>query len=175
MPLVFQYGSNCDAGRLNSTDRLAGAARDLGGVRTLENYDIAFNKWSARGGYAAADLIKPRTGGRGVWGVLYELSRSAFAKLKTIEGPSYRASRITVEDMRGTRTRATTFRVRRTKRRRQIATSAEYVGHIVHGLRVHQVPEDYVQRVLDVAVHTNRSARAPADAENRAIELLRRR
>ena len=174
MPLVFQYGSNCDTGRLNSTDRLAGAARDLGRVQTVENYDIAFNKWSARGGYAAADLIKPRRGGRRVWGVLYQLSRSAFAQLKTIEGPSYRASRITVEDTRGVRMRGTTFRVRRMKRRGQVATSADYVGHIVHGLRAHGVPEDYIQHVVDVAIGTNQAARVPADVENHAIEFLRR-
>jgi hypothetical protein len=30
MPLIFQYGSNCDATRLNSPERLRGNAIDLG-------------------------------------------------------------------------------------------------------------------------------------------------
>ena len=59
MPLVFQYGSNCDRERLNNAERLNGNAVDLGLVQTVGEYEIAFNKWSTRGRNAAADLARP--------------------------------------------------------------------------------------------------------------------
>src|SRR5689334_2980357 len=110
MPLIFQYGSNCDRERLNGADRLNGDADDLGPVQTVDEYEIAFNKWSTTGNYAAADLLKPRKGGRGVWGVLYQVSRAGFRKLKDkIEGRSYRPQSIVVEDATGATKSVKTF------------------------------------------------------------------
>ena len=100
MPLVFQYGSNADADRLNSPNRLNGDATDLRRVQTVDKYEIAFNKWSNRGQNAAADLVKPRYGGQRIWGVLYEVSRTDFKKLRDdIEGPGYRPQLIRVRTL----------------------------------------------------------------------------
>jgi hypothetical protein len=81
MPLVFQYGSNCDAERLNGPNRLRGDARDLGRALTVEEFDITFNKRHSENGSAAADLIKPRKGRSRIWGVLYEVTKVGFKRL----------------------------------------------------------------------------------------------
>jgi hypothetical protein len=64
MHLIFQSGSNTDAARLNSAERLDGAAEDRGLAQTVGEYDTFFDVWSQRNGCAASDLIKPETGGR---------------------------------------------------------------------------------------------------------------
>jgi hypothetical protein len=169
MPLVFQYGSNCDAARLRQ--RL-GALEDLGRAQTRDAYEITFNKRASEG-HAAADLLKPRKYERRAWGVLYKISRAAFQTLKAVEGDSYRQQRIAVIDASGVTKLATTFRVRQTKRRSGLWTSAEYVRHIVCGLRAHNVSEEYVKHVIDIALDTNR--RAGNAGHDRQIEFLRRR
>lgn len=171
VPLVFQYGSNCDAGRLNGPERLNGGAADLGLFRTVGTYDFVFNK-RTEAGYAAADLLKPRRGGSRIWGVLYQVSRAGFKKLKDIEGPSYRPQRIVVEDATGA-TRVTTFRVRKTRRLNDLHTSFEYVAHIVCGLRKHNAPEEYVSYVINVAQEANRHRGTVGAEQNRLIERLR--
>lgn len=183
MPLIFQYGSNCDADRLNSKERLNGTVEDRGRAQTVDEYDIAFNKWSTENKRAAADLVKPRNGGRRIWGVVYQDSRAAFKKLKgEIEGPSYRPQRIMVVDAIGATKRVTTFRVKRKSRRTGLYTTEEYVAHIVKGLRAHGVEDldpAYIQHIIDVAVRTNAVATDPQNAEraadeSRLIESLRR-
>lgn len=173
MPLVFQYGSNCDAGRLNGPERLNGSAADLGLFRTVGTYDLAFNK-RTKAKSAAADLLKPRRGGSRIWGVLYEVSRAGFKKLKHIEGPAYRPQRIEVEDATGaTQTVVTTFRVRKIRRQNDLHTSFEYVAHIVCGLRKHNAPEEYVAYVIDIARETNRHGGTLGAEQNQLIERLR--
>ena len=178
MPLIFQYGSNCDTERLNDPERLDGAAEDLGRAQTVGEYKIEFNKWSKKGKCAAADLVKPRKGGRRIWGVLYKVSRGGFKKLKDVEGPSYRARRIGVVDATGATMTATTFRVRRDKRELGRHTTVDYVRHIVKGLRAHDVEEvdpAYIQHVIDIALRTNEQAK-DQDAgrmQNASIEGLR--
>jgi hypothetical protein len=175
MPLVFQYGSNCDSKRLNNSERLNGDAVDLGLVQTVDEYEIAFNKWSTKGRNAAADLTRTRKGGRRCWGVLYQVSRAGFKKLREdIEGPGYRPQRVLVEDTAGAVKTVTTFRVRRARRENHRHTSFDYVRHIVSGLRAHDAPEEYVQYIINVAIQTNRgSTAAAAVQENRKIEGLR--
>src|SRR5579884_4223124 len=173
MPLVFQYGSNCDATRLNGAERLNSSATDLGLFRTVGCYELAFNK-RTKAGYAAADLLKPRSAGRCIWGVLYYLSTASFRKLRDeIEGPSYRSERIEVVDSAGAKKKVTTFRVRKAKRRNDLHASFEYVAHIVHGLRAHNAPEDYVAYVIDKALEANSSQGQLGEEQNRLIERLR--
>ncbi len=178
MALVFQYGSNTRAARLNSPDRLDGHALDIGRAKTLEDFDIAFNVYSDRNGCAASDLVE-RPGHR-AWGVLYEIAdnyirgpRADGARtLKRIEGGRYKEIPIRVEDEHGAKHDAITFVVRRSERNTGLATSAAYVSHIIYGLRDHGVPEDYLHHVIDVAIATNNSAAQPAHSENALIAAL---
>jgi len=163
---------------LNSPKRLNGDAVDRGRAQTIDEYDFAFDKWSDTNRCAASDLIKPKTGGRRIWGVLYKVSRAGFKKLKGIEGPSYRPQRMSVVDATGATVRVTTFRVRHDRRQPGLHTTEEYVGHIVKGLRARGVEElepAYIQHVIDVAIRTNEQAE-DQDAgrrQNALIEKLR--
>jgi cation transport regulator ChaC len=170
MPLVFQYGSNCTAARLNSPNRLKGRAKDLGRAKTVEDFDIVFDVYSQTNGCAASDLV--RTPGRKAWGVLYNLSKKSLARLKDKEGPRYEEQPINVIDEKGKRRKATTFVVKQGERRQGLATSAAYVSWIVYGLRDHGVPEPYIAHVIQVAIETNCRAREAADEQTRIIETL---
>jgi hypothetical protein len=65
--------------------------------------------------------------------------------------------------------------VKEARRRDGLWTKADYVGHIVKGLRDHGVPEDYVWYVIKTAISTNHSAtdNEPAAKEINAIRRLR--
>jgi hypothetical protein len=69
----------------------------------------------------------------------------------------------------------TTLVVRERRREDGLWTKAEYVGHIVKGLRDYDVPEDHIQHVIDVAVRTNAAAKDRKKAEGQAprLEALR--
>lgn len=170
MPLVFQYGSNCTAARLNGPNRMKGAAKDLGRAKTVEDFDIAFDVVSHTNGCAASDLI-PRPGLK-AWGVLYKLSKVGLKKLRDIEGPRYEERPIRVIDKKRKKQNSTMFVVRQKDRREGLATSAAYVSWIVYGLRDHGVPEDWIAHVLNVAIETNRRATGNATEQIRLIETL---
>lgn len=179
MPLIFQYGSNCDERRLN--DRLSGAAKDQGRAQTIGTFDITFDVWSQRNACAASDLV--RRSGRHAWGVLYDIPKEwalgerkdGRKTLERIEGYHYEPKRVRVRDKDGNIVMepVTTFLVKRSDRKTGLWTSAKYVEQIVNGLRAHDVPEDYIQHVIDVAIKTNRTAVPPAEEDNRKIESLR--
>jgi len=170
MPLVFQYGSNCTAGRLNGPSRLNGGAKDLGRAKTVEDFDIAFDVVSNTNGCAASDLIQ--SPGRKAWGVLYRLSKNNLERLREIEGLRYEEKPIQLIDEKRKKRKATTFVVREKDRREDLATSAAYVSWIVYGLRDHGVPEDWIAHVVDVAVETNQRAGANAMEQIRLIKTL---
>lgn len=170
MPLVFQYGSNCTAGRLNGPKRLNGHAEQRGRAQTVEDFDIAFDVYSQKNGCAASDLIP--TQGRNAWGVLYKLSNKGLEKLKEIEGSRYKEIPIRVIDENGKKHKAVTFVVREKERRSGLATSAAYVSWIIYGLREHGVPERWIAHVIEIAIETNRRAAASAAEQIRLIETL---
>src|SRR5438874_2305074 len=156
--LVFQYGSNTSSKRLNSSDRLQGQARDLGLVRTSENYELTFDTWSKSNKCAASDL---RPGGKSpAWGVLYEIpddlvigDRQPGRKtLDRIEGPNYERRLVEVVGADGSPIGQTvyTYTVKNPEEGHQ--TSPEYVGHILEGLREHGAPQEYIERVHDIAI-----------------------
>lgn len=175
MPLVFQYGSNCTAARLNGPRRLNNHADDRGRGQTVEDYDIAFDVYSRTNGCAASDLIP--SPGRKVWGVLYEIPEDFIRgrrpdgkkTLEQIEGPHYEETTIRVRSQAGEELEATTFLVKPHQRRIGLWTSAAYVSWIIYGLRDHGVPEDYIQHVLAVTIETNERAATSAFEEIRLI------
>jgi len=179
MGLVFQYGSNCNEKRLNSPDRLNGAARRIGKAQTAKGFEIAFDVWSRSNDCAAADLVDSE--GQKAWGVLYEIPderiggprrMNGLKTLAEIEGPRYELQHIDVT-IGGEVKSAVTFLVNRAFRSSQLTTSAKYVCHIIKGLRAFEVPEDYVQRVIDAAIANVESAARLAIAEKPALERLR--
>jgi hypothetical protein len=188
MPLVFQYGSNCDTGRLNGPKRLAGAAVCLGLAQTSDEYEMAFDVWSDGNGCATADLVSAPGSGLHVWGVLYEIPADRIRgrkrpdgkkTLEEIEGRRYEERPIKVRDEDGSEIQepVTTFLVKQDERRQGLWTKPDYVRHIVKGLRDHDIPEEYVQYVIDVAIRTNQQAtdRQAASRQSKLIEELRNR
>lgn len=175
MPLIFQYGSNCSTERLNSPKRLDGAAEPRGRAQTVSEYEIAFDVWSDGNRCATADLIPAHETGLHAWGVLYETSEQGLKRLRKVEGPHYEKKAIHIRNRAGEEMEATTFFVKCTERQEGLWTSAEYVRYIVRGLRDREIPEEYTQHVLDVAIRTNEKARDrdAAKAQALSIEELR--
>jgi cation transport regulator ChaC len=181
MPPVFQYGSNCDEARLNASKRLAGSALDLGRAQTLDEYEIAFNVWSQTNACAASNLVLAAGTGQRSWGVLFEIPADLIRgkrddgrrTLSQIEGSRYEERPIRVRNADGEEVEATTFLVKSDEQRTGLWTSFDYVQYIVRGLRTHEVPEEYVQRVIDIAIQTNNRASQTAAEHIRLIETLR--
>ena len=178
MTKVFQYGSNCNKERLNSPKRLCGAAKLLGKAQTVEFFQIAFDVWSRKNECAASDLIPG--GENRAWGVLYEVPDDRIdgrhpdgcQTLADIEGQKYEKKCIQVT-YEGASVTAVTFLVKNDKRVSDKATSSQYVGHIVKGLRVSEVPEEYVQHVIDVAIENIKANCSQCDKELLELKKLR--
>ena len=169
MTKVFQYGSNCDEKRFNSPQRLCGAAEPKGKAQTVDFYQIAFDVWSNTNKCAASDLIPG--GENRAWGVLYEVPDDRIDRLAEIEGPKYEKKCIQVTH-NGEPVTAVTFLVKKDRRVCNRATSVEYVEYIVKGLRDFDVPEEYVQNVINVAIENVKANCSQCDKELLALKKL---
>jgi hypothetical protein len=158
MALVFQYGSNTSSSRLNSAERLAGDAKDLGLVRTDGTFELCFNVWSTTNRCGAADIREGA--GRVIWGILYEIpdylidraTSGVRRSLDAIEGAKYERRTIVLLRPDGTRLEdgTITYTVRTPQIR--LKTSLEYASHILAGLREHRAPDDYIAYVKNRVV-----------------------
>jgi gamma-glutamylcyclotransferase (GGCT)/AIG2-like uncharacterized protein YtfP len=150
--LVFQYGSNMDRARLNSSDRLDGAAELRGLAETIDGYDLVFNVWSSGQQCAVANLVKgPHT----IYGVLYEIPD--FRVLRTLkqgpktldeiegEGQTYERTSIGVK-FGGKRTEALTYLGKQPSFTDR-GTTNKYAHHIIKGLEELDAPAPYVDYV----------------------------
>lgn len=162
MAIVFQYGSNCSTERLNSVERLGGAAIPIGIAQTLEDYKLDFDVWSNNNQCAAADMV--RTPGKKVWGVLFDIPDQRISRETTpkgtrsfdaIEGDRYTRHWIQVRRPNGSTVTAMTYIVRCPQRGPH--TSLDYVRHILLGLREHGVPDEYIREVKAIAAANNAS------------------
>jgi Gamma-glutamyl cyclotransferase, AIG2-like len=163
MTLVFQYGSNCSEGQINSKDRLSGDAKFVAIAEIVDDYQLAFDVWSTKRGCAASDIVA--SPGNKVWGVLYDVPdfliqrKSAEEhKRKSLdaiegEGSNYARGVIDVRLPTGQVVTATTYRV--IKPKPGLKTSLEYVRHTVLGLREHGIVEGYIAEVKAIASSNN--------------------
>lgn len=163
MTLVFQYGSNCSESEMNSNTRLCGDAKFVDIAETVADYEIAFDVQSTGRGCATSDIVR-KPGGK-VWGVLYEVpdyligrqtakahKRKSFDQIEG-EGTNYQREMIQVRRQNGDIATALTYTVSNPKP--GLRTNADYVRHIVHGLRGHKAPEEYIVKVKAIAVANN--------------------
>jgi nucleoside phosphorylase len=153
--LIFQYGSNTSPARLNSPERLLGAATPLGAVETADPYELSFTVWSDGNQCAAADLVAGA--GRRIWGVLYDIpdhlitreSARGRRSMDQIEGPRYNRVPIALLDPAGLAGGRPTFTYLVREPRQGLRTSSAYARHILAGLQEFHVPEDYLAYVRD--------------------------
>jgi hypothetical protein len=153
--LVFQYGSNTHAVRLNDDRRLKGDARPVGIAQTKNNFELDFTVWSVTNDCAAADLRPGQ--GRKIWGVLYEIPEYLIKRetsgnrtsLDAIEGEgtNYWRTEITLIDPTDARQEKRAVTYVAINPRPGMHTSLDYAKHIVIGLREHMVPPDYLEYV----------------------------
>ena len=168
MSLVFQYGSNMSVARINGKDRLAGAAQPICIARTVEPFDLMFTVWSKFNNCAAADLV-PSKMGRSIYGVVYDvpdflLSRDTAQRqnrrsLDEIEGEGINYVRTTINLIKDHEStfRGITYVVK--VRRTGLKTSFAYVQHILHGLKEHNIPDEYCQYVRSKIIENNSDLR----------------
>jgi len=81
--LLFQYGSNMSAARLNDPARLNGQAMPLSAAR-LDGWGIRFDLYSKTNESAVTDIVPAP--GEHVMGVLFDVPESALALMDKIEG-----------------------------------------------------------------------------------------
>ena len=148
-----------------------GSAQDLGRAETTRKYSITFDVWSQGNGCAASNLVAKRSASGHAWRVLFEVSLAGMQRLREVEGNRYEEKAIRVVNQAGEKLEARTFLVKRKECRRGLWTGAKYVGHIVRGLRAHNLPEDYVAHVIDTAIATNSLVGVSANEQSRQIEL----
>ena len=165
MAYVFQYGSNMDTERLNSSDRLNGEATFFRVALTRDNYQLDFDLWSKCNRCAAADLVG--VSGRRIWGVIYEIPddlvrRETAGERKSLdeiegEGANYERTKINLCLRNGRPVSQTviTYIGRKSARRPKIQTSSDYVRHIFTGLRAYDMPDGYIAYVENRVLANN--------------------
>ena len=165
MPIVFQYGSNTSATRLNSADKLNGAASVIGVARTLDNYDLDFTVWSITNKCAAADIVPD--GNTQIWGVLYEIPenriyRNLSGDKKSLdaiegEGTNYKRIKIQVLPNKEPDKIITVITYVVLNRVQNKETSLEYASEIINRLKSHEIPHDYLEYVHNRIIQNNKA------------------
>jgi len=160
MVLVFQYGSNCLEGEINSSKRLKGKAVFIDIAKTIENYKLDFDVYSKNRGGAAVDIVRTCEDKK-VWGVLYgvddnlisrETVPTGYKSFDAIEGEgiNYRRHCLPVSrNKNGLVLMALTYVTLKPSKRVK-KTSFKYVKLIIKGLREHNVPEEYINEVKEI-------------------------
>ena len=171
MALVFQYGSNMSAKRLNSGDRLKGDAHFVGTAITKDAYEFAFAIWSEskQNQCAAADIIEGS--GRRIWGVVYEIADDLIKRgtaeaiqrksLDAIEGEgkNYQRIEIKLRWRNGRDVMKPVITYTGLDRKKGIKTSLAYVQHILKGLAERKIPTNYVKYVKARIIENNQALR----------------
>jgi hypothetical protein len=157
---LFQYGSNMEPGRLNSSDRLDGVAREVG-VARLDHWGIRFDLYSTSNGCGVTDIVSSAR--EHVLGVLYEVPyRSVIAPrgqrspMDKIEGArlglksNYKRQKILVQS-KGKSVEAYTYVETAPGRKRFLRQSPNerrvsktYFGYLLSGARQFKLPKSYV-------------------------------
>jgi len=142
----------------------------VGIAQTVEDYTLTFDVWSEGNNCAASDIV--RAPGRKVSGVLYEIPddfvrgrrNDGRKTLEQIEWKRYCETTIRVRLPNGEEPDAATFVVREEFREEGLRTSAEYVSHILQGLREQGVSDEYLREVKRIAVGNNPDIRQAVEA-----------
>jgi hypothetical protein len=178
--MLFQYGSNMDPNRLNSADRLDGAAQVVG-VARLPGWGVRFDLYGVLAQSGVTDIV--RSTKEHVEGVLYKLPyrlvvppRGERSTMDRIEGAglggrsNYKRLKLSVwRD--GNKIEARTYVgtvlgrkrfLRRSNENRRV--SADYFGHVLSGARRFQLPAGYIAYLRRQAGLPSAANRVNSDA-----------
>lgn len=160
--LIFQYGSNLSSERLNSEQRLGGAARVVGIAYTEQPFRFRFPVWGGINGCAAAGILPG--GERPVWGVVYAIPEERVVHgggpgrtLDAIEdeGRDYRRGPIELRFADNTRPDGEVHTYHPHDPREDLVTEWHYVRHILDGAWEHRLPGDYIRHLGRRAIANN--------------------
>jgi hypothetical protein len=158
--ILFQYGSNMDPNRLNSADRLDGAAEVIG-LASLKGWGVRFDLYGERAQGGVTNIVPSAR--EHVDGVLYRVpyrllvaSRGQRSRMDEIEGAklgkksNYKQRKVIVlRD--GQKIEARTYVGTVAGRNRFLGRSGEdrrvsddYFGHVLTGARRFKLPATYI-------------------------------
>lgn len=145
----FAYGSNLNLSRM---EKRTGTCPE-GRVARLPGYRLAFNKRAAAGdGKVYANVI-PQQGSE-VWGMAYRCQPEMLNQLDRYEGVAgghYRRETVQVVAEDGTLIQAVTYVAGSQYLGPEGSPPDWYLEHILQGARYHQIPEEYIQTILQLA------------------------
>jgi len=160
MVVVWQYGSNMDEDRLNSGDRLGGAARFVG-LAIKRGYRLAFTHTN-KCGVGAADIVESSPEDF-VIGCLYDIPENMMPELDKIEGVNSGAYKKLCdfavveldENLKQTSGRvfAQTYVV--VQKEENPKTDGDYANHILKGIKEHRMGESYFNKVKKMILENN--------------------
>lgn len=142
MPLYFAYGSNMD--RRQMTQRVSGA--QLLGTGRLRGYGLACDKMGRDGSGKANVLAAP---GKQVWGVVWELTHEALARLDGFEG-GYRREQIAIRLSEGPTRTCWVYVSDRTDP--DLLPNRAYRDRMLRGAREHGLPASWRALLEGLAV-----------------------
>lgn len=159
MVVVWQYGSNMDEDRLNSGDRLGGAAKFVG-LAIKRGYRLAFTHTN-NCGVGTSDVVKSSPE-YFVIGCLYEIPEDKMPELDKIEGVNSGAYEICEfvvvkldENLRETSEQAVVQTYIVVKKEKNPKTDGDYANHILKGIREHQIGESYFNKIKEIILKNN--------------------
>lgn len=160
MVIVWQYGSNMHEKRLNSHQRLKGAAKFVG-LAIRRGYKLAFTHTN-RDGVGVSDIVESGADDY-VIGCLYNIPEGKMPELDRIEGVGSRAYK-RIDDFLVTRLdaalnetsekmRVTTYVV--VHKEENPSINSEYANHILEGIREHNMGVEYFNKIKEIILRNN--------------------
>jgi gamma-glutamylcyclotransferase len=143
----FAYGSNMSAWVMSELC----VEHDISGPARLDNYRLAFTRWSSGWRSGVSDIIE--SPGDVVWGVIYRIGDVCHDALDEMEnyGKGYTSTGVDVTRFDGKVFHAITYTVIE-KSPQEIMPSRHYLDTIVEGAAQNKLPADYIRRLKQIKV-----------------------
>lgn len=158
--LVWQYGSNMNEKRLNSSDRLIGGAKFVG-TALKKGYKLSFTHTN-KNGFGVSDIVKANPDDY-VIGCLFEIPTDLLEKLDTIEGVEAKAyERVKMAVLKinekepidsSNQIDVLTYVV--VDKEEQPKTTTEYANHILRGVIDHKMGKAYFEMTKNTIIRNN--------------------
>jgi gamma-glutamylcyclotransferase len=143
----FAYGSNLWIDQKEDRTSAIRSGDDRPRIARLANFRLAFNK-RGRNGQVFANIVACQ--GDQVFGVVYRCKPSTIDTMSKLEGGYERQSvQVMIDD--DSNVEAVTYVAMAKNVVKDSRPSEEYLGRIVTGSRQHGLPEEYIERIKQLA------------------------